>query len=444
MSGRGERIAGSRVFGIRIMRLIFGALILLVGVSLLALVTMGASAVMGRPDEQARLARQAVFLDRALADGAAQDMQELFPEGEVFQIVLTALVDAADETRPIQERARVLDERIAALDQPSVAANFGTTESIFLRGWRLLVLVERLRLAPGAEIEARVRAESTGILADVEASSTGVLASYPDGYWPVDTVVAMAAVSRAHSQTRIDGIDAVKKAWIEKLDAVRDPDNGLFVHRTNADGAAMDTARGSSQSIVQVFWPDIDPDGAPEQWRRFHNAFVDRQAGLVGVREYPRGDMRAGDIDSGPLVLGVSASASAVTLGAARRAGAVELARGLDQEAEVLGLGWDHGGGRSYAGGLLPVGDAFLAWSRAQPMAASAADVDGPAPRWWAWGIGVGTVGVLALVVAWRLLRPRGGTRPVGGGGQTEAGGDAVNRCQGAGSPPSPSPQPTG
>lgn len=411
----------------------------MVGVSLLVVVTTSAAAVLRRPDDQARLGRQAVFLDRALANGAAQDMQEFFPEGEVFQIVLTALVDAADETRPAQERARVLDERIAALDRPSVAANFGITGSIFLRGWRLLVFVERLRLAPGGEIEARVRAESASILSSVSASSTGVLASYPDGYWPVDTVVAMAAVSRAHGLTRIDGIDAVKKEWIEKLDAVRDPDNGLLVHRTDANGAATDTARGSSQSIIQVFWPDIDPGGAPEQWRRFHDAFVGSPAGLVGVREYPQGDTRVGDIDSGPLVLGVSASASAVTLGAARRAGAVELARGLDQEAEVLGLGWDHGGGRSYAGGLLPVGDAFLAWSRTQPMAASVADADGPAPRWWAWEIGTGTVGALALVGAWRLLRPRGQTRPAG-----RDSADGTVSGPAAGSPPSPSPQPTG
>ena len=93
-----------------------------------------------------------------------------------------------------------------------------------------------------------------------------------------------------------------------------------------------------------------------------------REAGLVGVREFPRGQSGVGDVDSGPLLLGVSASASAVTLAAARAVGDAELAADLDREAELLGLPLRWAGERRYALGLLPVGDAFLAWARTRPI----------------------------------------------------------------------------
>ena len=93
-----------------------------------------------------------------------------------------------------------------------------------------------------------------------------------------------------------------------------------------------------------------------------------REAGLVGVREFSRGQDGVGDVDSGPLLLGVSASASAVTLAAARAIGDIELAEDLSREAELLGLPSRWGGEHRYALGLLPVGDAFLAWARTQPL----------------------------------------------------------------------------
>lgn len=93
---------------------------------------------------------------------------------------------------------------------------------------------------------------------------------------------------------------------------------------------AGDDRAGISQSL------DNRPDA--DTWSRFVETFVVREAGLVGVREYPQGQSGAGDVDSGPLVLGVSASASVVTLAAARTVGDTRLVQALDREAELLGL----------------------------------------------------------------------------------------------------------
>ena len=119
------------------------------------------------------------------------------------------------------------------------------------------------------------------------------------------------------------------------------------------------------------------------------DGFVTRVAGAVGVREHPVGSDRPGDVDSGPLVAGVSLSVSTVTVAAARAHGDLTLATDLVRQAEVAGIPIDVAGERRYALGVLPVGDAFLAWARSVPIApvepAPADAATAPRPLWWVW-----------------------------------------------------------
>jgi hypothetical protein len=89
------------------------------------------------------------------------------------------------------------------------------------------------------------------------------------------------------------------------------------------------------------------------------------------VREYPDGVDGPADVDSGPLPLGVSLSASVVTLGAAQVRGDAPLASALADYVELVGLPVGTPWTKRYAFGLVPIGDAFLAWSKtARPWVA--------------------------------------------------------------------------
>ena len=70
----------------------------------------------------------------------------------------------------------------------------------------------------------------------------------------------------------------------------------------------------------------------------------------------PRG---AGDIDSGPVVLGFGVSASGFAIGASRAHGDRETFTGLYATAHLFGAPWDEDGSRTYATGG-PIGDAIL------------------------------------------------------------------------------------
>jgi hypothetical protein len=108
-------------------------------------------------------------------------------------------------------------------------------------------------------------------------------------------------------------------------------------------------------------------------------------------------------VDSGPLLRGLSASATTVTIGVARTAGDLRLARTLAREAELLGAPFTWRGQRRYAAGQIPVGDAFLAWVLATPEGSSGAPTAALTAQWGWWLAAVWIVP--ALLAGWLVAR---------------------------------------
>jgi hypothetical protein len=113
----------------------------------------------------------------------------------------------------------------------------------------------------------------------------------------------------------------------------------------------------------------------------------------------------------------VSLSASAVALGAARRHGDTALGGSLDAQAELFALPLPWFDGRRYGFGALPVADAFLVWSRAQPpVPGGTGPTDVPGWVWPGWLL----LALLpaAVLLGWprtrRLLLTGRGTRTIG------------------------------
>jgi hypothetical protein len=174
-------------------------------------------------------------------------------------------------------------------------------------------------------------------------------------------------------------------------------------HRVDlSSGAPAEVARATSQSIIHRFLGEIDPAFARAQYLRFRLLYVVRPLGLgPAVREYPRGLDGPADVDSGPLPLGVSFSATVVTLGAAQMQGDTALAGALANYGELIGLPLDTPYTKRYALGLLPVGDAFLAWSKtARPWVSPPPDPPPATVSWW-WRVPLLALLVLVGALPW-------------------------------------------
>lgn len=392
--------------------------------ALLAIAPLHAAVSATSTTDDNRVDQQIRFLTTAISGSAPRDMQHLFPEGAFFTFVLTGMAAGNLALRSDGERRAELTGTVrTALEQISqswVSDPFGTIPELahgtFYQGWKLQLEV----LAAQLEVIDRptLRTHADTLNGALTRSPTGVPPSYPGGYWPCDAVVAMSAVVRAQqllSGTAPAGLDD----WVRRVERLQDPQTGLLAHKVSEGGRVLDGAQGSSQAIIQAFWADVSPATAGASWDKFATTFLTSAAGLVGVREYPHGTTGAGDVDSGPLVLDVSASASAVTLAAARRVGALNLATTLDQEAEYLGLGLGWAGSRRYWLGTIPVGDAFLAWARSVPVSTVNPPATTATAGHWLWAhAAVLTLPLLVLagVLTMRTTRAARSTTTVAAG----------------------------
>ncbi|MFI6738362.1 hypothetical protein ACIBI9_36015 [Nonomuraea sp. NPDC050451] len=366
--------------------------------ALAGVVRLTVPATAGTSGEPPGVRRQLAFLREALDAGAGDEAQALFPEGYFFLHALYGLSWVELGMRePAGERSRALREArwaLSRLDSPAGRAPFspGLTPpyGVFYRGWTNWLRGGALSLEPaGRRDPAEVRRfaeDSAAIGAAFDASASPYLAAYPGQAWPVDSTVAVASL-RLHDAILPARFGGTVERWLREVRLRLDPRTGLLPHRADPGpgGEPAEVARGSSQSMIQRFLVDVDPAFAGQQYARFRELYVATPLGLgPAVREYPEGVDGPADVDSGPLPLGVSLSATVVTLGAAQAHSDAPLASALAGYGELAGLPVDTPWTKRYAFGLLPIGDAFLAWAKtARPWVARPSPAPPASVSWW-------------------------------------------------------------
>ncbi|MEU4569666.1 hypothetical protein [Micromonospora sp. NPDC023956] len=379
-------------------------------------------------------ARQLAFLRTALDDGAGEDAQALFPEGYFFAHVLYGLARVElgmREPARREESSREARWALSRLESPAGVAPFSPELTppygVFHQGWTNWLRGGVLALAPADRrdpVEVRRFAETSAALgAAFDASATPYLAAYPQQAWPVDSTVAVASL-RLHDTLLPPRFRGTVDRWLDGVRQRLDPRTGLLPHRVDpATGAPAEVARGTSQSVIHRFLPEIDPAFARQQYLAFRDHYLTTPLGLgPAVREYPEGLDGPGDVDSGPLPLGVSLSATVVTLGAAQRHGDHRLAGALANYGEVAGVPVQTPWTKRYAFGALPVGDAFLVWAKTArpwvPDTTSQPSLSAGVPFWWRLPLLslLVAVGVVPWLPVLLLRRRRRRSAPAGTG----------------------------
>lgn len=349
------------------------------------------------------------YLEGEIHNGADSVMQEQFPEGLLFSNALYGLawLEQARSVPSLQQHAlREAAWALQRMESPMGKAPFDSQLAppygVFHTGWTALLRGAMLELQqPTARDTAELRhfAQQCHSLADAFAnSSTPFLSSYRTMAWPADNVVAIAAL-QLHDHVLTARYTELIATWLQRVRERLDTATGLIPHAVEyRTGVAMEGARGSSQSLMLRFLPMIDTAFAQEQYQRYRRLFVTSFVGLPLVREYPRGSTGTGDIDSGPVLLGIGPAATIVGLGAARTFGDTALAVSLAQTLEFLGFPYTWGERKCYALGAMSIGDGFLAWAKtATPRCATARVFS---PPWW-WRVPVHTLSLVLLALVW-------------------------------------------
>ncbi len=362
---------------------------------------------------------QLAFIKERLQNGAGEEMQQFFPEGYFFTYVLYGLTwvdvglnDAKLIDQALSESQWALERLESAQGRAVFSAELTPPYGVFYVGWSNWLRGGILKLQTPANRNAneveRFTSELTELANAFDASETPFLQAYPSQAWPVDSTVAVAAL-HLHDTLFPPQFEATIKRWVEMAKTKLDPHTGLLPHRVDyRTGNLLQGTRGSSQSVIQRFLPEIDPTWASETYPIFREKFVATLLGVPGVREYPVGNDGMGDVDSGPLLAGMSLSSSVVTVAAARVEGDNELADAMLNVGEALGMPIEVGGNKRYALGVLPTGDAFLAWAKsATPWTFTPTPITFPelVSSWWR--LPIHAVTLIVLIILWGLFLRR-------------------------------------
>jgi hypothetical protein len=168
-------------------------------------------------------------------------------------------------------------------------------------------------------------------------SPTALLDTFPGEAYPTDVAAVAAAIAVHGRATGVDHL-AVLAHWAQQVRAVQiDRRTGLVLQRMGVDGRAHDAPRASGTGLAAYFAGFADRALAEQ----LATGLFRQQRSVLGfgaVHEYAHGYHGAGDIDSGPVILGISVSATGFALAPARAFGHRDVFTRLFRTADLVGL----------------------------------------------------------------------------------------------------------
>ncbi len=317
------------------------------------------------------------FLKAELQNGAGAEMQKMFPEGFVFINALYALswcnlvYNLDRNSSKYKEGESQISWALNEINSQSAKMTFDKKLPLeygaFYSGWSNYLLGNKLMLQSHNSrdsVEVKMFKKNCDRIATaLSHSANPYLESYIGQAWPADIIVGVASLS-IHDKMFDPLYQYQIDEWLIKVINRLDPETGLIPHSVNSiNGETMEGARGSSQSLILHFLRDIDEDLSKKQFGIYKELFLDWRFGLPGIREYPKGQKGKGDIDSGPVILGIGGAASIVGQRTMGEYGNWEICEGLRNCLEAFGAAYTVNGKKKYIFGQLPMADAFIAWS---------------------------------------------------------------------------------
>lgn len=223
-------------------------------------------------------------------------------------------------------------------------------------------------LDPGTRHAALHDRLTASLARRVQAAPHHFIETYPGETYPADVAMVVGSIGlydRALGQALGQAVGAGHRALLRDFAAsfraiAVDPRSGLAHQRLDAaTGRATGAPRASGTALCVYALSFADR----ELSRQLFDALAVGQRaslfGFSGVREYPPGQSGVGDIDSGPVVLGLSVSATGFTLAGARLFEDRGLFTELYRTADLFGVPVPGAYGRLFLSGG-PLGNAIL------------------------------------------------------------------------------------
>lgn len=256
-----------------------------------------------------------------------QEMRAQNPEWDFMSrtfLVLTLADQALADPSLADEHLAVMDTIIAdtlaaersqgrdhfLMSYARYAPFVGSGRSLFIDGEILLMLNTRRMVQDDRwSIDAALWSDRV-VDAFGSGSTLSLAESYPDEGWMFCHTMAMVAL---RMDEVLDGRDhsALRASWLTAVRAhLVDPDTGILVSEFDMQGRHHDGPEGSSIWLTATGLQLLDPVLAEEQYSLARAELGRSILGMGYAQEWPGDDDGYIDIDSGPIVPVLNASAS--------------------------------------------------------------------------------------------------------------------------------------
>jgi hypothetical protein len=249
--------------------------------------------------------------------------------------------------------------------------------SQFVDGEIALMLQLRRMIADKPEYRT-IGAERTRVMVERMSKSPVMCAeSYPDECWTFCNTAALAAMKL---EDLLDGRDRSEffARWVTTARArLVDPRTGMLASSYTQQGRLLDGPQGSSIWFSAHMLELIDPAFARDQYERAKRELVRSAFGFGWATEWPATWQNGSDVDSGPVLplIDASAGSSGMALVGARAFGDDALYASLTSTLELGGFPIEEQGRLRYAAAG-PIGDSVIlysavagpVWRRAQEL----------------------------------------------------------------------------
>ena len=194
----------------------------------------------------------------------------------------------------------------------------------------------------------------------LEAHPLAIVETYPGEAYPCDLASIAGAIGQYDRVTGSDHAALLSRVAEIQRERFVDPRSGYLVQSVDvATGEPRDAPRGSGTALAAYFWSFADGTLARELARAVIEGGREELLGFSAIREHPLGVEGSGDIDSGPVVLGVSVSATGFAMASARLLHDDDAFVGLHRTATLFGIPVARGETTRFLSGG-PLGNAIL------------------------------------------------------------------------------------
>jgi hypothetical protein len=290
-------------------------------------------------------------------------------------------------------------------------------ENVFYRMLLISALTSYQKLLGDEKYMSLLQDQVDTLSSELDRSPYGLLDDYPGQCYPSDVLAAVAAIRRADRVLGTDHSDFVNHS-VRAFKGTFVDSTGLPPYAADSATGAVGKARGCSSQWTTLWAPQLWPEYAQQLYENLEKHFWQKHCTAVGFTEFPKEQSDVDwyfDVDSGPVVAGFGAAASAFGIGAARANGRFDHVYPLTTEAIVLS--WPLPGGTLATPRILSnvthapyIGEAAVLFSLTRaPIDQTRITTGGQIPIFTylvlAAYLGVGAVTVLAAIaclIRWR------------------------------------------